>query len=183
MWRGMKGARRHAASRRGVRARSKRRWVASVDGECSSQIGSQRRQQAPRRMLLNATVIQKTRRNEAFAVLCRSRLCAIRAPGQPPTMASMCNVSSGVRRRRCVAADLSSAYAANVTTLAAKYSATMPIGILPAKAAAATNPINAAAMAIARNPAGVNLPHGGAERRRRRVRPVGELSSPGARRR
>ena len=68
---------------------------------------------------LSATVPQKTARNSALTDLWRISRCASKAPGQPPTRAHRCNVDSGVRQAPWAAADLSQAYRAKLTRLAA----------------------------------------------------------------
>ncbi len=69
---------------------------------------------------LRMTVAQNTTWNDGFLDLWRSSRCAARAPGQPPASAKKCKVLSLVRQRSFFAADLSSAYAANATRLAAR---------------------------------------------------------------
>lgn len=68
----------------------------------------------------NTTVTQNTLRKDAFLDLWRSSFCAINAPGQPPANPNKCNVASLVRQAPRRAADLSSAYRRNETTLSAR---------------------------------------------------------------
>ena len=68
-----------------------------------------------------ATVNQKTATKLGLEHLWRSSCCPRRAPGQPPTKLSRCNVLSGVRQRPLIDADLSTAYARNAKRLSPMY--------------------------------------------------------------
>jgi len=70
---------------------------------------------------LTTTLPQNDERNSALIDLWRSTCCAMIAPGHPPTSPMKIRISSEIRRRPAIAADLSIAYAKKQAALTTKY--------------------------------------------------------------
>ena len=98
---------------------------------------------------LIAAAIWNSALNLSLRDLCRHNGCASQAPGQPPSISSMCRVFSCVRQWPPCAETLSQPYAKNVTILRTTYHGTTHQGAAPMTTARTTTTKNAAVPTIA----------------------------------